>query len=186
MAFKSILQLLAQADATLPDNSTQLITAAAVRNMVKDFLDSMSPAYGAIHCTSVVETLAPLTPQVLAPYTTTIQATAPDFTTNLTNGSVTRVLGAEAGSTIQILASGAVVGGNGDAVTVTLFRNGAATTFANSVTAQGGGNPVSFNIAAIDYVTTDSTYDLRAVGPAGSYTFSELTIVCQKQPVRSF
>lgn len=185
MTIRSIIDLLAQADSTLPDNSTQLITAAVVRNIIKDFLDTVSPAYGAIRCSSTVETLAGATPITLAPFTTTDAATVGYYTANLTNGSVTRTLNAT-GVTDFILASGSVDGPNNDLVTVSLFRDGAATGYSATVVLGGVGNPAAFNIAALLYSTTAPVYTLVATGPAGSKTFTNLSIVAQAQPVRSF
>ena len=59
MTIKSMLQLLEQADASLPDNSTQEITPADVRVMIKDFIDSVTPAYGTMQLASLSKTLKP-------------------------------------------------------------------------------------------------------------------------------
>jgi hypothetical protein len=185
MTIRSILELLAQADATIEDNTTQQISAADVRNLFKDFLDTMSPAYGAIQCTSVAETLG-ATPQLIAPFTSQAAVTAGYFTSNLTNGSVTRS-SAVAGITDFIIASGSVAGGNNNNVVVEIFKGGVATGYKASVTCAGAGDAQAFNIAGITYTAAGTaTYDIRATGPAGSYTFTDVSIIAQAQPVRSF
>lgn len=186
MSIKSILELLAQADANLPDNNTQLITAADVRDLIKDFLDTMSPGYGAIRLTSQVLALSAV-PVSIKPFVTDVVATAGYFTNNLTNGSVTR-LGAALGGTLDfVIISGSVSGGNNNNVTVDLYRNGVATGYRCSVTCSGAGDRVGFNLAAITSIeAADSVYDLRAVAPAGNYTFTDMVLVAQAQPRRTF
>lgn len=186
MTIRSILELLAQADATIEDNVVGAISPADVRNLIKDFLDTMSPAYGVISCTSSVEALT-ATPAVIAPFSAILAATAGYFTANLTNGSVTRALGGVAGASVRQTINGDVAGGNNTAVTVMLYRNGAATGFQTTVACRGAANPVSFNIAGLTYQDTDSVFDVRAITDTnGSYTFSNVVLLCEDVPVRSF
>jgi hypothetical protein len=184
MTIRSILELIAQADATIEDNTTQQISAADVRNMIKDFLDTMSPAYGAILASSVVETLGAV-PAVLAPFTSAPAATPGYYTTNITNGTITRS-SPVAGVTDFVIISGSVSGGNNNNVLLELYKNGAPTGFKASVTCTGVGDEQGFNIAAIMYTAGNAIYDIRATGPAGSYTFTDVSIIAQAQPVRSF
>lgn len=186
MTIRSILELLAEADANLPDNTTGQISPADVRTLIKDFLDTVSPAYGVISATSSVEALT-ATPAVISPFTAILAATAGYFTANLTNGSVTRPLNGIAGASVRLTANGDVAGANNTAVTVTLYKNGAATPFKTTVATRGAANPVSFNIAGLTYNDTDAVYDLRAATDTnGSYTFSNVLLLCEDVPVRSF
>lgn len=185
MTIKSCLELLAQADATIQDNTTGDITAAEVRQLFKDIIDTFSPAYGVITCTSSVETLT-ATPAVLAPFTSIINATSGYYTANLTNGSVTRLRQGAAGCTDFIICDGQVEGPNNDLVTIQVFKNGAPTPYEVSVTTQGVGRPVGFNIAGITYSDNDPVFDVRVSGDAGNKTFTDVTLLVQAQAVRSF
>lgn len=190
MTIKSIVELLAQADATLPDNSTQLISPADVRQMFKDFLDTISPAYGAIALASQAVALS-ATPTVIAPFASTIAATTGYYVNNLSAGSVTRQITAAgiAGATDFIAISGAVSGTNNASVVLTLYKNGVATPYTTSVTCTGVGDNQGFNISGVTYTGAsagNAVYDLRATAPAGTYTFVDVTLLCQAQPVRSF
>lgn len=187
MARKSVNELLAQADATIQDNATGDISAAEVRNIIKDFIDTMAPSYGVISCTSSVETIPGGTPQVIAPFTATLQA-APitEWSANLTNGSVTRALNGVAGNTSRVTVDGDVEGPNNNLVEVRLYKNGAYTGFSVSVTTGGAGRPFGFNFIGIIYNDTNATFDVRAVGDAGTYTFSNVDLICENVPVRSF
>lgn len=184
MTIKSCVELLAQADATIQDNTTGDITAAEVRALFKDIVDTFTPAYGAILLGST-ETLS-ATPTVLAPAISQLVATAGYFTTNLTNGSVTRTMGGVVGGTEQVIIGGEVEGANNNLVRVELYRDGAPTSYYMDVTCRGAGRPVGFNIAGILYHEGDTTYDIRATGDAGSYVFSDVRLIAQAQAVRSF
>jgi len=190
MTIKSIVELLAQADATLEDNTTGNITPADVRNLIKDFLDTVSPAYGAIVCTSDTATLS-ATPTQIAPFTTSVAAAAGYYTNNLSAGTVTRQIATAglAGATDFIIVSGSVSGANNANVLVTLYKNGNPTPYRASVTCTGAGDGQGFNIAGITYTDAgdgDAVYDVRATGPAGSFVFTDVTLLVQAQPVRSF
>jgi hypothetical protein len=187
MTIKSIVELLAQADATIEDNTTGNITPSDVRTLIKDFLDTMSPAYGAINAPGITQVLS-ATPTSLKPFTATVAVTPSHFTTNLALGQVTRLVTSAgiAGATNFIIIDGNVEGPNGDLVTVELFKNGAPVGYSTSVSCTGAGEPVGFNLAAIDYTTSDTFYEVRVRGDAGSKIFTEVTLLAQAQPVRSF
>lgn len=189
MTIKSIVELLAQADATLEDNTTGNITPSDIRAIIKDFLDTISPAYGAITCSSDTETLS-ATPVVIAPFTSTLAAVTGYYVANLTNGTVTRQIASAgiAGATDFVLASGSVSGANNTNVLIELYKNGAPTGYKTSVTCSGAGDQQGFNIAGLTYSAApgDAVFDLRATGPAGSYVFTNVALVVQAQPVRSF
>lgn len=184
MTIKSCLELLAQADATIQDNTTGDITAAEVRALFKDIVDTFTPAYGGIDI-ATTETLS-ATPTVLAPATVQLVATPGYFTTNLVNGSVTRTMGSVVGGTEQVVVNGEVEGANNNLVRVEVYRDGAPTGYFMDVTCRGAGRPVGFNIAGIIYHEGDATYDLRATGDAGSYVFTDVRMIAQAQAVRSF
>lgn len=186
MTIRSIVQLLVQADVTIEDNITGAISASDVRSMIKDFLDTINPAYGVISCTSVVESLT-ATPLAIAPFTSAPEVNVAYFTSNLTNGSVTRVLGGLAGATVRITINGDVEGGNNAGVTIELFRNGVATGFKTTVSTRGATNPVSFNIAGLTYNAVDAILDVRATtDTAGSFTFLNVLLLCENVPVSAY
>jgi hypothetical protein len=186
MTIRSIMELITESNALFPDNNIGDITPAELRQFLKDFLDTVSPAYGAIQMLTESFTLNPTTYTKLAPFDNVIVATAGYFTANVVNGEVTRGLGSVPGSTLLFTINGFVTGSNGNDITVRLFKNGAQTPWVITVNAFGAANPVGFNIAAFDYTDVDATYDIRAIAPNGSYTFSEVSIIAQAQPVRSF
>jgi hypothetical protein len=189
MTIKSMNELLAQADATIQDNATGDITAAEVRTMIKDLIDTLSPAYGAISCASDVIVLT-ATPVAIAPFTSTAAATPGFYTTNLTAGTVTRLVQSAslAGATDIIVVDGECAGPNNNLVTIHLYKNGAPTGFEMSVTCLGAGRPVSYNFVGLVYSASpgDAVYDIRVSGDAASVTFLNTDVLFQANPVRSF
>lgn len=188
MTIKSMAELRAQADATLPDNTTQEISPGDVRAMFKDFLDTVAPAYGVIRMTTLTRTLSP-TSVALAPFSESLYADTGYYTTNLSLGAVTRQIASAsiAGATDFLIASGSVSGANNANVVVEIWKNGVLTAYSTSVTCSGAGDDQAFNIAGITYTAgVNAQYELRARGPNGSYTFKNVLLVAQAQPVRSF
>jgi hypothetical protein len=149
----------------------------------------MRPAYGSIQCTGVTLGLS-ATPIVLAPYTSQLIATSGYFTTNLTTGQVTRLIGTAglAGATDFIIIDGDVEGPNNNVVTMAVYKNGAPTPFALSMTTQGNGRPVTLNASGLSYSAApgDAVYEIRVSGDSGTYIFTNIDLICQAQPVGSF
>ena len=190
MARTSIQALITQATTGFADNTTGAITPALLRNWATAFLDTMAPAYGAIQrITALVIVAVVGTPTVVAPYTTQVAATSPDFSTNLTNGSVTNLLGTVPGKSTRFTIDGMVEGPNNNVVTVALFINGGASPYNQSIVTNGAGSPVGFNFAGLTYQTVDTVMDVRVTanaGSAGNYTFTNLSLLAENVPVNSF
>lgn len=188
MTIKSIVELLAEADANLPDNNTQLISAADVRQLIKNVCDTLSPAYGAITLESLAKALT-TTPSAISPFLTNVAATAGYYANSLANGRVARWIATAgiAGATDFFIVTGGVQGPNNNNVLLEVYKNGVATGYKTSVTCSGAGDTQGFNIAGISYTASvDAEYEVRASAPAGNYTFIDVTIIVQAQPVRSF
>jgi hypothetical protein len=190
MTIKSILELLAQADATIEDNTTGNITPSDVRAMFKDFLDTMSPAYGVLRATNPVAFNVPASPPAaFKPFAEIVASTAGFFNCSAANGVVTRLIASAgiAGASSIVLISGEVAGTNNDNVNLEVFKNGVATGWRTSAVCQGTGEFVGFNIAGFVFDTgADVDYELRVSGTAGSKDFRNMVMLFQAQPVRSF
>jgi len=188
MTIKSMNELLAQADATIEDNTTGNITPSDVRSLIKDLIDTLSPAYGAIGITTPVVFPLTATPTALVPFDTNLANVPSHYTNNLTAGQVTRLVTSAglAGGADFVIIDGNVEGPNGDLVTVALYKNGNPTPYTTSVMTTGAGEPIGFNLAALAYTDVDATYEVRVSGDPGNKTFSKTSMICQSQPVRSF
>jgi len=187
MTRRSIVELLAQADATIEDNVTGAITPSDVRAMIKDFLDTMSPSYGAIGKNVAQSIALSATPAVITTFQTNAAPVVSEFVSNLAAGTIARSLLGVAGATTRFTISGTVTGPQNNDVTVTVYKNGAPTPFACSVSIPTNGDTVSFNISGLDTVSADCTYDLRAVATSNAgYTFNNVIFICENVPRRTF
>jgi len=180
---KTMFDLLAQNTASFPDNTTQLITPALLRTMIKDFLDTMQPAYG------IIRRIAPLvypvtaSPLRLAPFDTTGVVSSPDFSANITTGTVTVLMNSAPQKALRGTIIGSVEGPVGADVTVEIYVGGSATGFLASVECTGAGKPSSFNITGIGTPTIDSGYNLFVYGDARDFTFSNIWMIVENIPV---
>ena len=163
-----MVALIAQADATLQDNITGLISAADVRQMIKDFIDTMTPGFGAVgRATQTLPTLG-VAPQVVT-YDDTMALTA-DFTANLATGEITRqALGLPTVNN-RITFYAGVEGPAGSEYLFTLFRDGVSVPGGATVSGQGLGNPVqvTFEILNATPIVGNPVYKVMASKISGA------------------
>ena len=158
MARKSYFQLLAQADATLPDNVTGLITPADVRDMIKDFLDSFAPAYGALQTVTPFNVSVGQTDGPPLTYNLIYINNLPEWQSSAALGTLQRVGDP---NTNNLTFQATIEAPSGRQITATLYRDGAPTSFSGSVTGAGNNNPVGMNIVALNTNATSTTFDVR-------------------------
>jgi hypothetical protein len=175
MARKTLVALKAQADLTLADNATHDISAADVRDMFKDFLDTMTPGFGA--AANDLHTLVGLgITQQVVPYDT-LMVTTPEFTANLAAGEVTRhALGLPTVNTRVTFYTG-VAAPAGNEVVFTLFRDGVSVPGGCTVSGQGIGNisEGSFEILNATPIAGDPVYKVMASKISGAASDVELS-----------
>jgi len=177
MTRKTVLALLAQADATLPDNTTQAISAADVRSMVKDIVDTFAPGYGIISSDSLTLVALGVTPRVL-PFTD-ILAQTPEYTIVLATGAVTRLAQGLPTTVNRISFYADVAAPAGDEMVFSLFRNGVDIPGGITVSGQGIGNRVqaAFSVGTTSPDGANYTYDIRASKLTGGADDVELNSV---------
>ena len=156
MPRKSIVELIAQAQASFPDNITGAITPALLRGMIEDFLHAIAPAYGV--CQKTAPQTVSLGPTPIAfVYTTATSSDINQLTASAATGKISR---SERGtSTINFTMD--VDAANGRIVSAELFKNGVVTTWRVSVTCGGAGKPVGLALTAVDYADPAAEYEVR-------------------------
>jgi len=182
-ARKSIVELEAQADATIEDNTTGAISPADVRAMFKDFLNAIRPAYGVIKQTGNPTQNLGLTP------TKMLWNNASDSDINQTissaaNGSITRT---ERGtSTINVTLD--VECASGRFITATLYKNGVATPWRITTVGAGNGNPVGMAMTAVDYADPEAYYEIFLSAEANNTAtiVSNASMILSVDPVNSY
>ena len=183
MTRKSIVELLAQANTTLPDNNSGLITPAVVRDLIVDFLDTVAPAYGVLAISgSLVKACTPTLTLVV--FTTNTGATANGFTIDALTGTVTKL---NRGTTRFSFNCDVQFAAN-RAITFALFINGVQTSWGVSNQGDGTGDPQSVGFSGIAYVDTpNAVFQVFARTDANTnVTLSSASFVCENVPVNSF
>ena len=162
MPRKSITALLAQANTTLPNNATQEITAADVRDMVKDITDTFAPGYAAAAIAALLMPALGAVPAVVT-YNTQLVLTA-DYIVNLAAGQITRVSNGLNPTFNRVSFYSGVAAPNGNEVLFQLYRDGVAIPGGVGVSAQGAGNIVaaSFSIPTAAADALNHVYEVRA------------------------
>jgi hypothetical protein len=172
MTRKTMLALLAEADANLPDNATHLITAAAVRSLIKDVVDSFSPGYGIVSNANL--TLAALTavPRVI-PYVTTLAQT-PEYVVGLGAGTVTRLAQGLPTTVNRISFYADMEAPAGNEVAFAVTRNGVAIPGGVTVSGQGATNfvGVALSIGTTSPDGADYAYAVTAARITGGGTLN--------------
>lgn len=185
----STAQLIAQADATLPDNVLQEISPADVRDMIKNFLMTMKTSFAALRRTSSsLLALSPV-PIILAAWDVLAANDAPETVGNAAAGTITRqitTLG-NPGAFSRITFYTGVSGTAGAELTFQIFANGAPTGIISRMSTTGSSNVVTAVLQGIDYQTVDVVYDVRvASSNSSNYTFTNSLFRVENEPVAAF
>ena len=183
MPRKSIAELTAQAIASFPDNNTGAITPALLRTFCEDFLHAIAPAYGVCQKTAPQTVSLGTTPLAIA-YTTATSSDINQLTASAPNGKISRT---ERGTSTINFTMDVECQAN-RFITATLYKNGAATLWRQTVTGAGIGNPVSLSLTAVDYADPAAEYEVRlsAEVAATSTIISNGALLLEVDPVNSY
>jgi hypothetical protein len=183
MARKDVTAILTEIASTLADNTSQAITPAILRTVVKDITDLVAPSYGV---------LAIETPSTVSMGLTTVDQII-TFTSNLVGGATqysiasNTTITSDQRSTNRISITMDIEGPNGRAVTVTVYENGVVTPLVASITTAGAGNPQGLNMSLLRYKDPGAAYTFRIKADAGgTFIISNTVIIIENVPVFSF
>jgi len=185
MTRKTMLALIAQADATIPDNAAHEISAADVRQLIKDVIDSFAPGYGILSANSTV--LIGLSPTPQTVHYTTILSLTPEYTAIPAAGTVTRLAQGLPTTVNRISFYCDVAAPTGNEVAFTLSRNGLDIPGGTTVTGQGAGNlaNASFSVGTTSPDGLDYTYSVHArktTGAAADVTLTNVRFILESVP----
>jgi hypothetical protein len=177
MARNSILNLLAAAEAQLPDNTTGLITAGGVRQLLIDVIETFSPGYAIVSIDSLSLVALGITPQIIK--YDIILAQTPEYFINPGAGEITRVAQGLPSTVNRISFYADLAAPTGDEVVFSLFRDGVDIPGGSTVSGQGLGNVVqaAFSVGNSGEDTLDHIYDVRATKVTGGADNVELANV---------
>lgn len=184
MTRRTIVELIAQANATLPDNVIGDISPADVRNMILDFLDTIRPSYAVIQIGSTGVSKAVTTAFSTFSWATEYIAQAPDWTTSLASGTLQRSGGP---ATTRLTFNADVVAPNNSIPTFALFINGVETPWAISNTSTSSTDKQSYSLSAITYNTEAVIqYQIQVKSTAaGNIVISNASLVAENVPVNT-
>lgn len=186
MTRRTVEELISQANALLPDNNTQAIDPADVRNNIVDHLDTFTPMYGGLEIGASGKTLNLSTTPAGLPFDTVVSSYPPEWDANAATGVLSRTLGAVAGITSEIYFNGTLEGPQGTEVILEVYKNNAATGKRIEETMEGPTKSVSFCYVWISPSNVNVAYKLMASVSSGtaSITFKDVQFVGKNIPVR--
>lgn len=183
----TIADLVAQADATLPDNTTQEISAADVRNMVKNFLATMKPSFAAMRTNiSHVIALNNVSPVIITPFDIIASQDPPEMTPTLVGGTIVHSVTGLGNTKVtdRITFFMGCSGTSGAELTFTVFVGGTPTDIVGRVSTTGAGNVVTAALSGLLTRTIDTTYTIRVqASNNANYTFTNGTFRVENVPV---
>jgi hypothetical protein len=185
MARRTITELIAQANASLPDNTAAAIEPADVRGCVVDTLDTITPMYGGLRTSSVALNLT-TTPQVV-PFAEVITSFPPEWVVNAAAGTIARQLTSVAAMTSKLFLNGTIEAPQGSEVVIQIYKNNAPLPgMQTEETGEGPTKSVGFHFVSIDYGTTDAIYKLMVSTPTGTaaVTLRNVQFIGENIPVR--
>jgi hypothetical protein len=185
MTRKTMTALKAQADATLPDNAIHDISAADVRQMIKDVIDTLTPGFGAVGRATQTLVALGVTPQVVT--YDTLMAVTVEYTAVLAAGTVQRfALGLPTvNNRVSFFADVECAAGN--EVNFQLYRDGVLIPGGCTVSGQGIGNPVgaTFSLLNATPIAGDPIYKVMATkltGAAANVTLIDVRFILEVVP----
>jgi hypothetical protein len=183
MARRTYTELIAQANANLPDNATQDISPADVRSMFLDFLETAQPAYGILTMSSTgITKVTNIAPLALAWNTITRQDT-PEFTMSAPAGSILRN---SQNCSSRIICNVDVYGPQGKILTGVLGNNGVATGPKSTITCGGPTKPETLLIAGVVTMVANPLFQIfvNTDSDGVSFTFKDGVFAVENVPVR--
>ena len=183
MTRKTIVELIAEIGTLFADNTSGAITPAKLRQFCTDFVDTMTPAYGALQTPGPLAATVGVTDQLMV-WSSTYIAQSPEYTTDPATGKITR---AQTVTSNRIVVNVDVELAANRELTATLYKNGAPTVWRSKCSGSGTGRPAILSLEAIDYSDVAANYQLyvQADVAGTAVTYSNGIFVVNAVPVRT-
>lgn len=134
----------------------------------------------AIHATTLALTLDDTAPVPVEPFTRTLHISdADDWTVDLQNGTVTRLLNGSVSTRTRVTLTGFVAGPAASEVDIGLLMGGVAFGNRVVIATTGLGAPIAFELMATHTAAGSAAYSAQATGTDGGYAFTDLKLSCQ-------
>jgi len=184
MARMSLQEVTSSAAALFPDNTTKQITPARMRQFISELIGAIRPAYGYLSRSANVVQALTTTPSPLVMDTGSVSPIV-DYTLT---PALARIQRNEKGVTNFTFTCDVLGSSNTTRqVTFTLFRNGVATAWRQTVTLTTSTITEGVSFPAIEYLNGIAQYQLMvSCDAAYSVTFSNVVFVAETIPVWDF
>jgi len=178
---KTLAQLQADLLRSFDDPSTSGINEGRLFDLLKDTLETITPAYGALITSSPLVQSLTTVDQVL-PWEGVYVAQEPEYSADHATGAVTRH---DAPCMNRITVNVNVELAANREVEMTLYADNVATVWQAKAIGSGSGRPSVLSLEALHYSTAAITYQLKVlVDQATNVTFSNGIFVIAAVPVR--
>ena len=183
MARKTIVELLAEMNVLLADNTSGAITPEDLRTVIGDFIDTMTPAYAVLTTDAGVLKTFGVTDSLLT-WTSVSIAQSPEYLADAATGKITRD---QPVATNRISVNMDVELAANREILCTLYKNGAPTTWRAKASGSGTGRPAVLSLEALDYNAGPVEYQLYCqCDTAGTQvTVANAVFVASAIPVRT-
>ena len=181
MARMSLQEVTSSAALLFPDNSTKLITPAKMRQFISELIGAIRPAYGYLSRSANVVQALTTTPSPLVMDTAALSPIV-DYTLN---APLARIQRNEAGTT-NFTFTCDIQGSTNTTrqVTFTLYKNGVATPWRQTVSLTTSTIVGGVSFPAIEYLNGVAQYQMMvSCDAAYSVTFSNVVFVAETVPV---
>jgi hypothetical protein len=183
MARKSLQEVIAEAATVFADNNVGAITPLLLRTWIGDLIGAIRPAYCYLSRLGPTSQTPPASPAV-APLVFDSGALSPvvDYSFTAATGTIVR---SEKGTTrFTFTADISPTANANNLLTFTLFKNGVATPWKQSVMLTATGVTESVTLSAIEYLNGIATYQMQiSASAAVAMNFSNMTFVAETVPV---
>jgi hypothetical protein len=182
MARKSLLEVTTAAAVAFPDNTAGEITPQILRTWIADLIGAIRPAYCYLSRIGPTAQTPPAgTPAALV-FDSGAVSPVVDYTYVAATGTITRN---EKGTCrFTFTADIEPTANANNLLTFTLYKNGVATAWKQSVMLTATGVIESVSLAAIEYLNGIGTYQMRISAAAATpMNFSNMTFVAETVPV---
>jgi len=185
MARKSMTELLAELLTSFPNQNTKFITPAILRGYFTDFIDAIRPAYALLTRDVGVAQAVTVAPAPLQFTSADVTAGLGEFTANAATGLVARNIPGTVRFTFTADLLPAVNASR--TLTFTLYKDGAPTTWRQSITTTAIGITESVAFVGLIYAAAAANFQMYvSVDVATSFTFSAMTLVAEVVPVNAY
>jgi hypothetical protein len=186
MARKSMTELLADLGTMFPDNTTGLITPQILRDYFTNYINAIRPAYALLERQLGVTQALTVAPAPVVFTSSDVTSALGEYTATANIGRITHLIP----GTVRFTFTADLLppANQTRTITFTLYKNGVATPWRQSISTSASGVIESVGFTAILYDGgSNVNYDLYVqIDVATTFTLSNMVVVAETVPVNAY